>query len=93
MSSIAIRTKGLLLALALVGAAAPAWAETASDRAACTPSVLMLCPREALSMNRQAALQCLLANLPRATPQCQAVVHNLVPASTTPAARPGRLPH
>jgi hypothetical protein len=92
MSGIAIRTRGLLLALTLASAAAPALAETASDRAACTPSVLMLCPREALSMNRQAALQCLLANLSRATPQCQAVVHALVPASTTPVTRPGRLP-
>jgi hypothetical protein len=93
MSRITTRIKGLLLALALAGAAAPALAETASDRAACTPSVLMLCPRAALTMNRQAALQCLLANLSRATPQCRAVVHALVPDSTTPGARAGRLPH
>jgi hypothetical protein len=64
----------LLAALATLAAVAPSWAETAADRAACTPSVLQLCPRAALSFDRRAALACLVANLSRASPQCQAVV-------------------
>jgi hypothetical protein len=63
-----------LLAAVLAAAAVPAQAETPAERAACAPSVLQLCPRAALMLDRQGALQCLLANLDRAAPQCQAVV-------------------
>ncbi len=82
------KATALAMIVAAVGlAAGPAWSETASDRAACTPSVLTLCPHEALTLNRHAAMQCLLAKLSRATPQCQAVVHERLASDT---ARPTR---
>ena len=91
MDDRAKRTAGRALALAVLAAglaaAAPLQAETAAERAACTPSVLQLCPREALSLNRQAALQCLVANLDRASPQCQAVVRSRLAAPSRPPRR------
>jgi hypothetical protein len=91
-----MRGPGLLCALA-VGlfalAAGQARAETAAERFTCTPSVLMLCPREALAGNRAAATQCLVANLARASPQCQVVVRReLMISAPSPRSRVGRAP-
>ena len=65
-----------VLALAsLIGLSAfgPA-SEPAGARTACIPSVLRLCPDAALTGNREDAKRCLLKNLQKASPQCQAAL-------------------
>jgi hypothetical protein len=81
ISKSAIPTLALMAAaLVVIGGASQARAETAEDRMACTPSVFMLCPAQALSGNREAATQCLIANLAKASPRCQAVVRAVLQA-------------
>ena len=66
----------MALALAAVvglGAFGPA-AEPPAARTACIPSVLRLCPDAALTGNREGAKRCLLRNLQKASPSCQAAV-------------------
>lgn len=77
-------------AIALLSASR-ANAETASERAACLPSVLSLCPREAIAGDRTGATRCLYANLTKASAQCQAVVQGVSIAQprTTRAAAGG----
>ncbi len=69
-------TRPALVLLSLIGfqAFAPASEPTAAARAACTPSVLRLCPDAALTGNREGAKRCLLRNLQKASPSCQAAV-------------------
>jgi hypothetical protein len=77
-----------IVATVMAAGASQARAESAADRAACTPSVLSLCPREALAGDRAAALQCLIANLAKASQRCQAVVRGATLAgSAQPSAR------
>jgi hypothetical protein len=74
----------LFAALSIVAGATPALAESASARAACIASVFQLCPAAAASGNREAAKSCLLKNLARASPKCQAAVRAEPPASENP---------
>lgn len=69
------RTRSALVLLSLFGlqAFAPS-SEPAAARAACIPSVLRLCPDAALTGNREGAKRCLLRNLQKASPSCQAAV-------------------
>jgi hypothetical protein len=70
-----MRTKLLAIAMLIsLGGACAARAETAAARAACTPSVLRLCPTEALTGDREGAKACLIRNLTRASPTCRAFV-------------------
>jgi hypothetical protein len=66
------------LPLALViAASAPALAQTPnapSPRQACMSSVITLCPTEAAARDRDAVRACLIKNLTKATPECQAAV-------------------
>ncbi|HWF78697.1 MAG TPA: hypothetical protein VN694_16150 [Caulobacteraceae bacterium] len=64
----------ILPAIMLGALASAASAETAAQRAACTPSVLLLCPAAAAAGDREAAKTCLLKNLARASRRCQAAV-------------------
>ena len=57
----------------MAGATA-AWAETATDRAICTPSVVRLCPTEAIALDRDGAMRCLFRNIAKASRACQDVV-------------------
>jgi hypothetical protein len=63
-----------LAAMLILGLAPPVFGESAAARLACTPSVLQLCPAAAATGNREAAKSCLLKNLVRASPRCQAAV-------------------
>lgn len=76
----------LVVSAILLGALpAGARAESPAARAACTPSVLMLCPAAAAAGNREAAKNCLLKNLARASRRCQAAVRAEPPeAANTP---------
>jgi hypothetical protein len=49
-------------------------AERLAARTACISSVLRLCPSAALTGDQAAAKTCLLSNLTKATPECQAAV-------------------
>jgi len=64
----------LVAAILISGPATGAAAETAAARAACTPSVLMLCPAAAAAGDREAAKSCLLKNLAHASRRCRAAV-------------------
>jgi hypothetical protein len=64
----------LVPAILLSGLATDSIAETAAQRVACTPSVLVLCPAAAAAGDRGAAKSCLLKNLARASRRCQAAV-------------------
>jgi hypothetical protein len=68
---------GLMLAALAASALAPsARAETALDRATCTPSVLRLCPAEALAADREGAKRCLIRNFGKASQACQMVIRS-----------------
>jgi hypothetical protein len=64
----------ILPAILLGALATGAAAETAAQRVACTPSLLVLCPAAAAAGDREAAKSCLLKNLARASRRCQAAV-------------------
>jgi hypothetical protein len=68
MSRIAAFTA--MAALALAGAVQAADAPP-SPRQACMASARSLCPREVMSLDRQAVKLCLLKNLDKATPECR----------------------
>jgi hypothetical protein len=59
-------------------------AETPEARKACVSSVFRLCPLAALRGDRAAAKTCLLRNLERATPECQAAVRLALARDDTP---------
>jgi len=65
---------GLWLGAALAVSASAACAETATDRAVCTPSVVRLCPAEAMALDRDGAMRCLFRNIAKASRACQVVV-------------------
>jgi hypothetical protein len=70
-----MRTALRIIAAVLVfGAASDAAAESAAARAACVGSVFHLCPAAAAVGDREGAKSCLLKNLARASPRCQAAV-------------------
>jgi hypothetical protein len=71
----------LLPAILLGGLATDAAAESAAARAACTPSVLILCPAAAAAGDREAAKTCLLKKLAHASRRCQAAVRAEPPES------------
>ncbi len=74
-----------LSALSLAGAAA---AQGASDpRIACRSSVMTLCPEEMKTMDRSAIKACLIRNVDKATPECQAALK--AAAAAKAAAAPG----
>jgi hypothetical protein len=78
-----------LFSVTLFGAlASDAGAETAAARAACTPSVLVLCPAAAAAGDREAAKSCLLKNLARASRRCQAAVRAEPPEGANPRSHP-----
>jgi hypothetical protein len=75
MQTLARLTRAAILpAILIASLATTAGAETAAQRAACTPSVLVLCPGAAAAGDREAAKACLLKNLARASRRCQAAV-------------------
>ncbi|HWA61190.1 MAG TPA: hypothetical protein VG939_07435 [Caulobacteraceae bacterium] len=68
--------RSAIMPLALAGALL-AWsaAHAADDpRKVCVASVVRLCPGAALTHNEKAAKVCLLKNLDKASPDCQAAV-------------------
>ncbi|HEY3800291.1 MAG TPA: hypothetical protein VGL58_18230 [Caulobacteraceae bacterium] len=69
-----------VVVLAVAAAAASASAESELDRHACIPSVLRLCPRQAMMGDRDGAMRCLFARLAEASAECQAVVRGNAPA-------------
>lgn len=64
------------MALAQTPAPTPAAppAAQASVREACMSSIMSLCPSEALSGDRTAVRACLIKNLDKTSPDCQAAV-------------------
>jgi hypothetical protein len=79
-----------LFALILLGGLATrAAAETAAARAACTPSVLVLCPAAAAAGDREAAKSCLLKHLAHASRRCQAAVRAELPDAPNPRSHEG----
>jgi hypothetical protein len=58
--------------------------ETPEARRACVSSVFRLCPLAALRGDRAAAKTCLLKNLERANPECQAAVKLALATDDTP---------
>jgi len=82
---------GLRAAIVLaVALASTAQAETASDRRACLPSVVRLCPKQALIGDRDGAIRCLFARLSEASAECQAVVRGDAGQAGVLAAAPSR---
>ena len=70
------RLAGAAVLAAMLSGWTPANAQTQapSARDACRASVFSLCPWEAATMNRKAAKTCLMKNLARASPECQAAI-------------------
>jgi len=67
----------LPIAIAIaIAAAGPTLAQTAapSPRETCRSSALSLCPTEAMSGDMPGVRACLMKNLAKATPECQAAV-------------------
>jgi hypothetical protein len=61
-------------------------------RTACVSSVFKLCPSAALRGDRTAAKTCLLKNLDRATPECQAAIKRLALAREDASGKPAASP-
>jgi hypothetical protein len=78
------RTAALALTLVVAFGDVSFAAETPEARKACVSSVFRLCPLAALRGDRVAAKICLLKNLERATPECQAAVRLALARDDTP---------
>ena len=72
-------SRSLPVALAAVVAVAAADQEPPGARQACTASVIMLCPLEAMTGDYGGAKRCLLRKLRRAAPQCQSALASPLP--------------
>ena len=76
--------------LGFAGAAGAQPAPMSAVREACMSSIQTLCPTEVAAMDRPAIRACLIKNIDKATPECQAAVKAAKAAqSTPPAATPG----
>jgi len=80
---IAALSAGCLLGLASAAGAQPA--PSSSVREACMTSIQTLCPTEVAAMDRTAIRACLIANIAKATAECQAAVKAAQAARAAPA--------
>ena len=79
--------------LGLAGAASAQPAPSPAVREACMSSIQTLCPAEMQAMDRPAIRACLIKNISKASPECQAAVKAAQAAQSTPAAAPAPTSH
>ena len=69
--------------LSVAGAAGAQPAPNPAVREACKTSIQTLCPTELAAMDRPAIRACLIRNITKATPECQAAVKTAQAAQST----------
>jgi len=85
---IRIAALGAACLLGFAGAASAQPAPNPAVREACMSSFQTLCPAEVQAMDRPAIRACLIKNITKATPECQAAVKAAQAAQSTPPAAP-----